>query len=66
MVVLHEFFSFSTFLLPEKQIERFVKMHFLRFYFSVTRKAGFTFSPNAGGRKVAICMSATRIVEKQI
>ena len=66
IVVLHEFFSFSTFLLPEKQIEHFVKMHFLRFYFSVTRKAGFTFSPNAGGRKVAICMSATRIVEKQV
>ena len=60
------YMNFSPFLLPEKQIERFVKMHFLRFYFSVTRKAGFTFSPNAGERKVAICMSVTRIVEKQI
>ena len=60
------YMSFSPFLLPENQIERFVKMHVLRFYFSVTRKAGFTLSPNAGGRKVAICMSATRIVEKQI
>ena len=50
----YEFFFFSTFL-PEKQIDRFLKMLFLLFYFSVTRKAGFNFYSYAGKWKVAIC-----------
>ena len=59
-------FLYELFYYIIKQIDRFVEMHFLLFYFSATTKAGFSLSAYAGGRTVAICFSAIRIVEKQV